>query len=172
MRAYTVTTGVWARGILATEYGVDLSKVTWVLADEEHVEEYHRAYPANVVYQAGANLAEMVARSLAAADVDNVDSQDVKPLIANARQAEAAWYQKTGIYPINHGGGQGRAAAGRPHPGTTAATLLQRRRSVFAQLALMPPSPTKTRPWHSCAAWWGLIHYRMVWRATVRPWRR
>jgi hypothetical protein len=38
VRAYTVTTGVWARGILATEYGVDLSKVTWVLADEEHVD--------------------------------------------------------------------------------------------------------------------------------------
>ena len=62
VRAYTVTTGVWARGILATEYGVDLSKVTWVLADEEHVEEYHKHYPANVVYQAGANLAAMVAR--------------------------------------------------------------------------------------------------------------
>src|SRR5215510_5040913 len=31
VRAYTVTTGVWARGILATEYDVDLSKVTWVL---------------------------------------------------------------------------------------------------------------------------------------------
>jgi len=31
-----------------------------------------------------------------------VDSPDVKPLIPNAREAEAAWYQKTGIYPINH----------------------------------------------------------------------
>src|SRR5207245_9597480 len=61
VRAYTVTTGVWARGILATEYGVDLSKVTWVLADEEHVQEYHKDYPANVVYQAGANLGAMVA---------------------------------------------------------------------------------------------------------------
>ena len=59
VRAYTVTTGVWARGILATEYGVDLSKVTWVLNDEEHVEEYHQKYPANVVYQAGANLGAM-----------------------------------------------------------------------------------------------------------------
>ena len=29
-RGYTVTTGVWARGILATEYGVDLGRVTWV----------------------------------------------------------------------------------------------------------------------------------------------
>jgi 4,5-dihydroxyphthalate decarboxylase len=31
-----------------------------------------------------------------------VDSPDVKPLIPNAREAEAAWYRKTGIYPINH----------------------------------------------------------------------
>jgi 4,5-dihydroxyphthalate decarboxylase len=104
VRAYTVTTGVWARGILATEYGVDLSKVTWVLNDEEHVEEYHKVYPANVVYQAGANLGQMVATGelAAAIGVGRVDSPDVKPLIANAREAEAAWYHKTGLYPINH----------------------------------------------------------------------
>jgi 4,5-dihydroxyphthalate decarboxylase len=104
VRAYTVTTGVWARGILATEYGVDLSKVTWVLADEEHVEEYQKVYPANVVYQAGANLGQMVATGelAAAIGVGRVDSADVKPLIPNAREAEAAWYQKTGLYPINH----------------------------------------------------------------------
>jgi 4,5-dihydroxyphthalate decarboxylase len=104
VRAYTVTTGVWARGILATEYGVDLNKVTWVLNDEEHVEEYHKHYPPNVVYQAGANLAEMVAKGelAAAIGVGRVDSPDVKPLIPNAREAEAAWYRKTGIYPINH----------------------------------------------------------------------
>src|ERR1051325_12126574 len=60
VRAYTVTTGVWARGILATEYGVDLSKVQWVLADEEHVNEFHKDSPPNVEYRAGANLAELV----------------------------------------------------------------------------------------------------------------
>src|SRR5262249_51436611 len=60
VRAYTVTTGVWVRGILASEYGVDLDKVTWVLNDQEHVEEYQRSYPPNVVYQAGANFADMV----------------------------------------------------------------------------------------------------------------
>src|SRR6202167_3074191 len=37
VRAYSVTTGVWTRGILANEYGVDASKVTWVVDDEEHV---------------------------------------------------------------------------------------------------------------------------------------
>ena len=104
VRAYTVTGGVWSRGILATEYGVDLSKVTWVLADEEHVQEYHQSYPANVVYQAGANLAQMLAQGelAAAIGVGRVDSPDIKPLIPNAREAEAAWYKKTGIYPINH----------------------------------------------------------------------
>jgi 4,5-dihydroxyphthalate decarboxylase len=39
-RSYTVTTGVWARGILADEYGVDLDKVTWVLSGDGHVAEY------------------------------------------------------------------------------------------------------------------------------------
>jgi 4,5-dihydroxyphthalate decarboxylase len=104
VRAYTVTTGVWVRGILATEYGVDLSKVTWVLNDQEHVEEYQKDYPSNVIYQAGANLGAMVASGELAAAIGagTVDSPDVKPLIPNARDAEAAWYRKTGIYPINH----------------------------------------------------------------------
>ena len=46
-RGYTVTTGVWARGILATEYGVDLDAVTWVISDDEHVAEY--TPPDNVI---------------------------------------------------------------------------------------------------------------------------
>ena len=102
VRAYTVTTGVWARGILATEYGVDLDKITWVVVDEEHVQEYQK--PANVMERPRANLAEMlVAGELAAAiGVGKVDSPDVKPLIPDAAEAEAAWYRKTGIYPINH----------------------------------------------------------------------
>ena len=36
-RGYTVTTGLWARGILQSEYGVDLNKITWVPTDDEHV---------------------------------------------------------------------------------------------------------------------------------------
>ena len=102
VRAYTVTTGVWARGILATEYGVDLDKVTWVVVDEEHVQEYQK--PSNVLERPGANLGQMLAQGelAAAIGVGQVDSPDVKPLIANPREAEAAWYRKTGIYPINH----------------------------------------------------------------------
>src|ERR1044071_5718526 len=46
-RGYTVTTGVWARGILQHQYGVDLTRVTWVLSGDEHVAEWQR--PPNVV---------------------------------------------------------------------------------------------------------------------------
>ena len=102
VRAYTVTTGVWARGILATEYGVDLSKVTWVVVDEEHVQEYQK--PANVEERPKANLAEMLVKGELAAAIGAgaIDSPDVRPLIPSPREAEAAWYRKTGIYPVNH----------------------------------------------------------------------
>lgn len=102
VRAYTVTTGVWVRGILATEYGVDLDKITWVVVDEEHVLEYRK--PSNVLERPGANLAEMVAKGELAAAIGagKVDSPDVTPLFSNAGETEAAWYRKTGIYPVNH----------------------------------------------------------------------
>ena len=102
VRAYTVTTGVWARGILATEYGVDLSKVMWVVVDEEHVQEYQK--PANVEERPKANLGELLVKGELAAAIGagTVDSPDVLPLFVHPREAEAAWYRKTGIYPINH----------------------------------------------------------------------
>jgi hypothetical protein len=104
VRAYTVTTGVWARGILSDEYNVDLNKVTWVLADEEHVEQFHKDAPPNAKYELGAKLAEMLADGSLDAGIGlgRSESPDVKPLIPNAKDATAEWYRKTGIYPINH----------------------------------------------------------------------
>jgi 4,5-dihydroxyphthalate decarboxylase len=104
-RGYTVTTGVWARGILAEEYGVDLDRVTWVLSGDEHVAEYRP--PANVVpMEPGNNLAEMVATGeLAAAigvDVDvDADHPDVAPLITDAEDAGFDALRRRGHYPIN-----------------------------------------------------------------------
>src|SRR5689334_395650 len=40
VRAYTVTTGVWVRGILQQQYGVDLGKVKWVSFEDPHLAEY------------------------------------------------------------------------------------------------------------------------------------
>jgi len=102
VRAWTVTTGVWAKDILQNEYGVDLEKVNWVVADEEHVTQYKT--PANVTFQAGANLGEMLGSGelAAAIGIPKVESENVKPLVENAGAASAEWYKKTGVYPINH----------------------------------------------------------------------
>ena len=101
-RGYTVTTGVWARGILQQEYGVDLSKVTWVLSGDEHVAEYRP--PSNVVpIEKGKKMAEMLASGeLAAAIGIESDSPDVKPLIPNALEAGLTALRQRGHYPINH----------------------------------------------------------------------
>src|SRR3954468_15400885 len=79
-RGYTVTTGVWARGVLQEEHGVDLSKVTWVLSGDEHVAEY-KAPPNVIPIGAGKNMSDMlVSGELVAAIGVDVDHPDVKPL--------------------------------------------------------------------------------------------
>ena len=103
-RGYTVTTGLWARGILHTEYGVDLNKITWAPTDDEHVEEYKA--PANVDYSNRRKpIAELLLSGKIPAAVGDVkaNSPEIQPLIPDARNAGFAYFRKTGVYPINHG---------------------------------------------------------------------
>ena len=102
-RGYTVTTGVWARGILHSEYGVDLDKITWVPTDDEHVAEYQA--PANVDYSyRGQSIGDLLLSGKIAAAVGDIrlNSPDIQPLISDARSAGFAYFRKTGVYPINH----------------------------------------------------------------------
>ena len=102
VRGYTVTTGVWVRGILNAVYGVDLNRVTWVLSGDEHVEEY--VAPANVVLAESNDLATMLVSGEidAAIGPGSADSPDIRPLISNAREAAIDYFNQTGVYPINH----------------------------------------------------------------------
>ena len=101
-RGYTVTTGVWARSILKDEYGVDLSRVTWVLSGDEHVAEYRP--PSNVVpIEQGRTLeAQLLSGDIPAAIGITVEDPHVKTLIPNARAAGLAALRERGLYPINH----------------------------------------------------------------------
>jgi 4,5-dihydroxyphthalate decarboxylase len=104
-RGYTVTTGVWARGILASEYGVDLSKIKWVCTDDEHVAEFKA--PANVDYsQRGQKMVDLLRNRTVDAAVGDLGTglpDFIEPLIPDARDAGFAWFKKTGVYPLNHG---------------------------------------------------------------------
>ena len=101
-RGYTVTTGLWARGVLQHQYGVDLDTITWVLSGDEHVAGYRP--PSNVVpIEKGKKMADLVASGeLPAAIGVEVESPDVKPLIANAGEQGLDALRSRGHYPINH----------------------------------------------------------------------
>lgn len=115
VRAYSVTTGVWTRGILMDEFGLDASKVTWVVDDEEHVMQL--PLPANVVHAPqGRSLADMMAAGELAAGFDGnggvgrtgaptgewkTVEADYPDLFPNAKALEADWYKRTGIYPMH-----------------------------------------------------------------------
>ncbi len=119
VRAYSVTTGIWTRGILANEYGVDTSKVTWVVDDEEHVTSLR--LPPNVVHASpGRSLVDMMAAGeLQAAFTDNAGigragapkegwqasgqprAATYRELFEDAPRLEQEWFGRTGIYPVH-----------------------------------------------------------------------
>lgn len=117
VRAWSVTTGIWTRGILQNEHGVDLSKITWVVDDEEHVQSLQ--LPPNVVKApAGRSLSDLMAGGeLHAAFTDNAGLGRSGPpqagwlgaklpesyveLFPDAARLEAEWFRKTGIYPVH-----------------------------------------------------------------------
>ena len=115
VRAYSVTTGVWTRQVLIDEFGLDSSKVTWVVDDEEHVTQLK--LPSNVIHApAGTSLADMMASGeLVAGFHANAGigrtgdptggwkevEADYPDLFPNAAELEAASYRKTGVYPMH-----------------------------------------------------------------------
>jgi 4,5-dihydroxyphthalate decarboxylase len=100
-RGYTVTTGVWARGILAAEHGVDLDRVTWARSGDEHVAAY-RPPPNVVALDPGVDLAAMVASGELPAAVGIQADGAVAPLIPDATEAGFEALRERGHYPINH----------------------------------------------------------------------
>ena len=102
-RAWTLTPAVWQRGILQTEYGVDLSKLSHVLVDEEHILEYHDVTPKNCERRVGADLKELLlSGEIAAVTGGRFDDPNIKQLIPNAEEAAAEWTRRTGIDPLDH----------------------------------------------------------------------
>ncbi|MBJ9681350.1 MULTISPECIES: ABC transporter substrate-binding protein [Burkholderia] len=115
VRAYSVTTGAWTRQVFMDEFGLDPSKVTWVVDDEEHVTQLK--LPPNVIHApAGSSLAEMMANGELVAGLHgnagigrtgkpNGGWKEVEAhypdLLPNAEELEAEYYARTGVYPMH-----------------------------------------------------------------------
>jgi 4,5-dihydroxyphthalate decarboxylase len=145
VRAYTVTTGVWVRGILQSEYDLDPARVTWYTDDEEHVTEW--VPPPNVVQvPPGESLAAMITsgrldaaltgmagigrsgapranwETPAAPTMAASRSASLVPLFPDAPAREVDWYRRTRILPF-HGLIVIKNAVLAEHPWVAAALL-------------------------------------------------
>ncbi|MGQ4516527.1 hypothetical protein [Streptomyces sp. DW26H14] len=104
VRAYSQTTGLWVRGILHEEFGVDAKDITWVTTEEPHVASY--VEPPNVERVPGKVLdvlerGDAVAAVLGPPALDGAQGPLV-PIIPNWREAEESWGARHGTVPINH----------------------------------------------------------------------
>lgn len=106
VRAYTQTTGIWVRGILKHEHGVDLGRLGWVCTDDAHVAEYRDP---SIVERPGPG-AKPLDRMLLDGDVDALipatdlteDHPNIRHLFPNPDEQAKAWARKYGTVPVNH----------------------------------------------------------------------
>ena len=103
VRAFSQTTGVWLRGILLDEYGVDHRSITWVTAEDAHLAEY--SDPPNVErIRPDQDLRTMLLNGEIDAGVAliGVDGSKIRSVFSDPEAVAAAWYRKVGAYPVNH----------------------------------------------------------------------
>ena len=100
------TAGIYVRGMLAHEYGVDLAKIQWFQAG---VREPGRVEKVALTLPPGLKIERVADRTLvqmlAAGELDAVMSAREIParrLFSDYRTAEADYWKKTRIFPIMH----------------------------------------------------------------------
>ena len=105
VRAYSQTTGIWMRGILFNDYGVDTtSQCHWVTQEDGHVAEFveppgvERAAPEK-------DLLSMLREGEIDAAIYGANLPNdptFKSLIPDPEAAAAQWYAQRKVVPINH----------------------------------------------------------------------
>jgi 4,5-dihydroxyphthalate decarboxylase len=103
IRAYSVTTVAWVRGVLAEEYGFDPASVRWVTFEEPHVAEF-RDPPNAERAAAGKDLTAMLlAGEIDAAVLGAIpDDPRLQPVIPDPAASARAWQARHGALMINH----------------------------------------------------------------------
>jgi 4,5-dihydroxyphthalate decarboxylase len=104
VRSYSQTTGVWIRGILENDYGIDLSRAQWVTFEDGHVAEAKEP-PGVMRAKQGQDITQMLlAGELDAAIYGAALPNDprLQSVIPDPEAAARAWYVKHGLVPVNH----------------------------------------------------------------------
>ncbi|MGI4944770.1 MAG: ABC transporter substrate-binding protein [Janthinobacterium lividum] len=143
VRAFSQTTGMWLRGILAADHGVQPDQVRWVTFEDAHVAEY-RDPPWAERAPAGADMLAMLrAGELDAVIVGNDVPNDpgLRTVFPDPAAAGEAFRHRHGFVPVNH-------------LVTVRCDLAERRPDLVAELLRMfrdakaaaPPGPGENDP--------------------------
>ena len=103
IRAYSVTTATWIRGILQNDHGVNLDRIKWVTFEDPHVAEYRDPATAERAPEGKKLLDMLLDGEIDAGVVGGPDLRDdrLQPVIANPGEAAQTWCQEKAL-PINH----------------------------------------------------------------------
>jgi 4,5-dihydroxyphthalate decarboxylase len=104
VRSYSQTSGMWVRGILREEFGVEAADVTWVTTEACHVEQYRE--PRNVE-RVGGTVADLlrdgrVAAAILAPVAGDAPAPHLVTVIPDAEEAGRDWIGRHGTIPVNH----------------------------------------------------------------------
>jgi 4,5-dihydroxyphthalate decarboxylase len=142
VRSYSQTSGMWVRGILREEFGVEAADVTWVTTEPCHVEQYRE--PGNVERAEGTVADLLRDGQVAAAILAPVAGDAPKPLlvpvIPDAAAAGHAWIDRHGTIPVNHMVAV-RTETLRQHPETVSRFYQALRRAIANTASQRPDTP-------------------------------
>lgn len=114
IQEYRQTAGIWMRGILRDEYGVDTETIRWI---EGGVDVPRKPSASDVMPERAVDIAPLVehgtlSAALSGGEIDAVAAArvpssartdpDIVRLIPDFRTVEQDWFARTGIFPIMH----------------------------------------------------------------------
>lgn len=150
VRAYSQTTGMWLRGILAESHGVRAQDVRWVTLEDAHVAEYRD--PAWVERApSGSDLLHMLRAGILDAVIvgsEVPDDPGLRTVFPNPAAAGEAFRRRHGFTPVNHLLTVWRALA------DTRPDLVRELLRLFRQAGAAVSSPAALQPTMDLALRW------------------
>lgn len=133
VRSWSQTTGVWLRGFLTEQFGVDLRKVNWTVYEAGHVDEYQDPAWVTRAPEGSRLQADFLDGRLDYGIMGNeLPSDDrISTAIPGAHDVAAKWSEHKGFTPVNHVIGVSTATA-REHSAAVCA-MYDAMRDVAAQ---------------------------------------
>ena len=104
IRSYSVTTSMWLRGILASDFGLDIDSVRWVTFEEAHVAEFKDPPSVERAPEGKELLAMLLDGEVDAAVLRDTTLTDprLKRLIPDPDAAARDWQARNRAIQINH----------------------------------------------------------------------